>query len=411
MRPKRALLVTSNFPRWSGDETTPFVLNLAADLEAEGWMIDVLAPHAPDAKKTEIIDGVTVRRFRYLFPESQQTVCYGGGALINLRESRMNWIKVPLLVLTELIATLRILATRRYSIVNAHWILPQGFVAAIAGRLTRTPVVTTVHGGDVFDLRGGLLSRFKRWSLRGAHMVTANSSATEDATRGIYPDAAIRRIPMGVDLPERDDDKIAAIAATHRHGAGPLIIFVGRLVIEKGIDDLLHAMAIRSEELADATLLVVGAGQDQSELEELRDELSLGTSVTFAGWVPPAEIPSYLAAADMFAGPSKQSASGWKEGLGLVFLEAMAAGTPVIATASGGITDIVHDGETGLLVTENSPKEIAAAILRLHTDPELGARLVDNGRNRIRDTFTRTASAAAFAELFDQIRASGASPG
>ena len=72
----RVLCVTSNLPRWAGDATTPFVLHLASDLAGLGWEVEALAPHAEGAATTEVLDGVTVHRFRYLWPASQQTVCY-----------------------------------------------------------------------------------------------------------------------------------------------------------------------------------------------------------------------------------------------------------------------------------------------------------------------------------------------
>ncbi len=159
---------------------------------------------------------------------------------------------------------------------------------------------------------------------------------------------------------------------------------------------------LRSD-LPDARLLVLGTGQDQVKLEALAKDLGLDDVVNFAGWVDPGDVSTYMAAADIFVGPSKQSASGWREGLGLVFLEAMAAGTAVIATRSGGIPDIVVDGETGLLVAENAPDEIATAVGRIHADPALAASLATNGRALVTGTYTRQVSAAAFARLFDEL--------
>jgi hypothetical protein len=91
----RVLFVTSNYPRWAGDTTTPFVHDLAVDLGARGWQVRVLAPHAPGAARDETIDGVHVHRFRYLVLASAQTVCYGGGALVNIRNSRLTRAKIP----------------------------------------------------------------------------------------------------------------------------------------------------------------------------------------------------------------------------------------------------------------------------------------------------------------------------
>lgn len=77
---RRILCVTSNFPRWAGDSTTPFVLHLAQDLQEYGWTVDVLAPHAPGAAKKEELGGVSVKRFRYFWPEASENICYQGGA-------------------------------------------------------------------------------------------------------------------------------------------------------------------------------------------------------------------------------------------------------------------------------------------------------------------------------------------
>ncbi len=195
----RICLLTSNFPRRHGDSTTPFVLHLAQDLQALGWYVEVLAPHAPGTAGDEVLDGVRIRRFGYFWPEAGETVCYQGGALINLQKSWINWLKLPLLVGFEWLALMALLMRRRVDLVNAHWIVPQGFVAAVCSRLFGTPVIVTVHGSDVYQLRGAFVTWFKRLALRHAAAVAVNSSATERAVREIAPDLrGVHRIPMGV---------------------------------------------------------------------------------------------------------------------------------------------------------------------------------------------------------------------
>lgn len=195
----RILFVTSTFPRWKNDAMPGFVFNLAQDLQELGWRIDVLAPHAPRAAICEILGDVRVKRFRYLWPESAQTVCYEGSSLVSLRTNRWNGAKVPSLVLFELLAILRSLAREKYDILHSHWILPQGFTGALAAIPFRVPHVLTVHGGDVFALRGSIFRAFKRFAIRHADAVTVNSTATETAVREIAPAIRnLRRIPMGV---------------------------------------------------------------------------------------------------------------------------------------------------------------------------------------------------------------------
>lgn len=405
----RVLCVTSNFPRWPGDSTTPFVLHLARDLQALGWRVDVLAPHGEqDTASQETMDGVRVERFSYLWPRRAQTVCYHGGALVNLRRAKSNLIKLPALVAAEWAAVARRLATRRYDVLHSHWILPQGFTGVLAARPLRIPHVLTVHGGDVFALKGGLLRRFKGFSLRHADAVTVNSSATEAAVREIEPHLShLHRIPMGVEVRDVDkqDPKVRAIRERHRRGAGPLLVFVGRVVEEKGIGDLLHAVALLKGNLPDTTAVIAGEGQDRERFQAEAAALGVADRVTFTGWVQPEEVTAYLAAGDVFVGPSRTSPDGWVEAQGLTFIEAMVAGTPVIATRVGGIVDSVTDGVTGLTVDEASPEQIAAAVARLVGEPGLDDTLARNALESVAQRFSRPASAGAFDEVFGALTA------
>jgi glycosyltransferase involved in cell wall biosynthesis len=119
-------------------------------------------------------------------------------------------------------------------------------------------------------------------------------------------------------------------------------------------------------------------------------------------------LPDYYAAADVFVGPSKRAANGGVEAQGLAFAEALLAGVPVVASASGGIPDAIRDGETGLLVPEGAPDRIAAAVLRLTSNPELARQLADQGQALARRELTREASARAFAREYEALRADSA---
>jgi phosphatidylinositol alpha-1,6-mannosyltransferase len=400
----RILVVTSNFPRWKGDSTTPFVLHLAKDLLADGWFIDVLAPHADGAATREHLDDVTVERFRYLWPPSAQTVCYGGGALVNLRASKRTVAKVPALVLAELVATLQRLRSRRYDLIHTHWILPQGFTGAVASQIMGKPHVLTVHGGDVFALQHRALQGFKRYAVRHAHAVTANGTITAKAVRAIAPDVRdLRVIPMGVNLEvEADPQQVKAIRKRHLLGKGPLVVFIGRLVEEKGVDDLITAIAYAKDRL-DVTGLIVGEGQHRARFEQLADQLGVADRVSFRGWAPQNEVASYLAGADIVAAPSRRARDGWVEAQGLSIVEAMAHRKPIIATNSGGIPDVITHERTGLLVPENDPGALAAAIERLYSDPAFAESLGREAGKVAGKRFSRTASARAFSALFEDV--------
>lgn len=409
MRSGRVLVVTSTWPRWPGDETTTFVRDLTRGLTGEGWEATVLAPHAPGARRRELDDGIDVRRFRYLRPESAQTVCYGSGALANLRERRRDLAKVPALIAAEYAALAG--AARRVDVVHAHWVVPQGFLATAVPRPWAAPVVTTVHGGDVFALDNRPLRAAKRFAVRRSAAVTVNSSATERAVADLGPhDTPVHRIPMGVDTdPATDPEVVAAIRRRHRRGDGPLCVFVGRVVAEKGVLDLVEAMAALAHGGSDATLLLVGEGHDRSRVDQLATRRGVADRVTSVGWVDPTAVPDHLAAADIVTAPSRTSAEGWVEAQGLSIVEALAAARPVVATATGGIADAVRDGETGILVPEGDPRALAEALADLAADAERAAALAAAGRKLAVTEYAAASTAQRLSAVLAE--AAGRGPG
>ena len=400
---RRVLCVTSNFPRWKGDSTTPFVLHLCQDLQDLGWRIDVVAPHATGCASREVLGGVAVERFRYLWPAALETVCYQGGALGNLQRDPSNYVKLPPLIFFEWAAVLRRLVSGKYDLLHSHWVLPQGLTGVLAAKPLGIPHVVTVHGSDVFALKGALMSRFKRFTLGNADAITVNSSATRAAVERLGPvGAPVHTIPMGAAEPKIDREAVERIRGLYRQKNGPLLVFVGRLVYEKGVDDLIEAVARLRDELPHLTALIIGDGPDRTELEARASRLGVGDRTVFAGWVQPDQISNHLAAGDIFVGPSKKSPNGRIEAQGLTFVEAMLAGTPVIATRSGGIVDAVRHEETGILVPEGSPADIAAAIRRLSQDVAMRNRLSTDAYSYARTKFTRTVSAQAFSGLYSR---------
>ena len=179
---KRVLMLTSVFPRFEGDATPPFVLNQAKAMAERGWKIAVLAPHGPGAKWGETMEGVEVYRFPYMWPLTLQQLCYEGGMLINLRTKPWTKWLLPFFGFAELLATIWMIRRWKPDLLHTHSLLPQGAIGVLAASLFDLPHVTTSHGNDVFGLKAtGLTGRFKRWVLRHADLVTANSRATKDA--------------------------------------------------------------------------------------------------------------------------------------------------------------------------------------------------------------------------------------
>jgi glycosyltransferase involved in cell wall biosynthesis len=155
----------------------------------------------------------------------------------------------------------------------------------------------------------------------------------------------------------------------------PLVAFAGRLVPEKGVDVLIRAFAIVARRIADARLVLAGAGPERARLERLTAELGLGERVRMTGHIERATLESLCAQAWVQVVPSR-----WAEPFGYVVAEAMMRGTPVIASGSGGPAEIVRDGETGLLVPSGDVDALAEALVRLLQDRALAQRIGSAGR-------------------------------
>lgn len=382
----KILIVTSNYPRWEGDSTTPFVHNFARELVNQGVKVRVLAPHYAGAKTTEEMDGVEIRRFRYWLPESGQTVCYQGGALGNLQKSWLNKIKLPVLVACEFFFTLLQTLVWKPTWINSHWLIPQGFVCALVAFLTKTKHVATIHGGDVLALDSNILRKFKSFTLKHSNIVTVNSSVTWAKAEELSPSTVsnLMLLPTGIlPIPKLKLDDVSAVRAQLLPKSKEyLLLFVGRVNEEKGVKELIEATKILLDNGYSVHLAIVGRGHQEQQFEALAAKLNVENAVTFVGWINSSEIYHYYAAADIFIGPSKRADDGWIEAQGLTFVEAMLAGCKVVGTNSGGIPDAVIDGKTGWLAEPGNAISLSENI----------KKALDNDSTEIIDT------ASAFAK-------------
>ncbi len=258
----------------------------------------------------------------------------------------------------------------RFTHIEGHFVLPDGFAAAFLGERFGKPSIIHVHGTDVHTIpqQSALLRFLTIWALRHADAIRAVSS--DLAERAIkLMDTETRRngetekagkvwvIPNGVDL-----NKFRVMARQEARQQLGLdegkryLLYVGRLVAVKGLDLLLDTFAQLVQNQNDVELVLVGDGTERHALVQRAMTLGIRDKVHFVGAQPHERIVLWMNAGDVFCLPSH------KEGLPTVLLESLACGTPVVATSVGGIPEIVTDGEVGRLVRSRDPKEMAACI-------------------------------------------------
>ncbi|MBI5015082.1 MAG: glycosyltransferase family 4 protein [Deltaproteobacteria bacterium] len=234
-----------------------------------------------------------------------------------------------------------------------------------------------------FVPRDRLVNRWKYGS--GISRFVAISAAIRDIlVRFGVPAERIRLVPSGVDFTPPPEGGGAAVRRELSVAPGqPLVGTIGALVDHKGQRYLVEAAALVLRERPEARFAIVGEGELRADLEARAEVLGLGDRLLFTGFRR--DVPAVLDALDLFVLPSHL------EGLGTIVLDALAAGKPVVGTRAGGIPEMIEDGRHGLLVPPRDPPALAAAVLRLLGDPELGRRLAAEGRTRALGSFSADA--------------------
>lgn len=396
---RKILMLTSCYPKKSGEPSGIFLHHLAKQLKRQGWRVVVLVPNFPGGSIREEIEGIPVHRFNYFIPR-WQNLCYGSGMLPNLKKSPALWFQVPFYLTSMFWSVIKILKTESVDLIHAHWILPQGLIARLIWIFTKKPFVLTVHGGDIFAFGGFWGTFFKRFALEAARVCTANSTFTQSRVKMVTDQIPIRVVPMGVDV---DCFSPKAFDPTLREQLGiqgEMVLFVGRLVEQKGVHHLLGAMPEVLEEFPKAVLVLIGDGTQKTELKQFAARSGIIDAVRFLGVVSHDCLPLYYAAADVFVGPSVVDRSGVTEGLGVVFLEAASSGISIIGTSVGGISDVLREGVTGLAVPPGEKRDLAQAIKILLLDDQLRNRLGKGARKKVLEHFSWFQIADQFGKLF-----------
>ena len=384
-------MVTHSFPRVAGDIAGAFIWRLSEALVDRGHGVSVIAPADEGDVGGTTLGRVAVRRVRYASAR-RETLTYrgtmhrlpAGNPFVLLTFRRL------VRALTEAVA--EEIRSGAVHVVHAHWWIPAGLAVRNAERHGR-PFVCTVHGPDLtFASRVPGGRRLMASVLRQATTVSAASShlaADVAAALGVRRDT-IPLTPMPLAL------GISADPDQPRSG----VIFVGRLTRQKGVHDLLDALALLRREGRMMDLTIVGDGPERANLKARA--LSLGLSTSFLGFVAPENVGDHLRDKAVLVLPAHD------EDPGLAVAEALTQGVPVVATRSGGIPDLMVDPWAGMLVPASSPASLTAAIRAVTTDERFRTGAARAGRV-LADQLSPERVAERFEALYTRTRSSRAS--
>ena len=398
-------VLTHNYPRFACDFSGVFIEALCTELVRQGDAVTVWAPDDPAYTRPDAAP-VTLHRYRYAWPRRLQQLGYMRSMQSDLALRLEAYLLSPALFAAGIRQVLADAARLRPDVLHAHWVLPNGFIGALAAPRLGIPLAVSVPGSDAqVAAKNTLFRRMAAFTFKQAALLTANSAELRDAV-----------LPLGADLNKfdmiiygTDPDSLrpdprgtaevrAKLAIAEET---PVVLCVGRMVYKKGFDTLIRALAEAPLAARTLAVVMVGGGDQLADWQQLAHELGVAGRIHWAGSVPKTEIGVYYNMAAMLAMPSVSRPA---EGLNVCVLDAMSCARPVIASTVAGNPLAVVDGVTGLLVPEQNPPALAAAIAALLDNPQVAQSMGAAARRRIETELGWPHLARRYVAHFERMR-------
>lgn len=348
--------------------------------------VDVVTSSFEDLKKFEVMDNVNVYRVKIFNRKSRDAATF---------------ISMLTYLPGAFIKGFRLFRKHRYSVINTHFVVPSGPVGYLLGKIFRVPNIVSLHGGEIYDPskkysphKNKFYSFIVKYLLNKADAIVAQSSNTRNNTIKYYnPEKEIDIIPLPFHPPVlpktsrkelnlNDDDFI--------------IITCGRLVKRKALDVVISALSkVNTDKVK---FLIMGDGPEKDYLKQLSNELNLDKNVLFLGFVDEEKKFRYYNVADVFALTSLH------EGFGIVYMEAMYCGLPVICSNNGGQTDFLKHRENAIIIDVGDIEACAEGIRELMENKVLYKNMAENNKKDVEIFFAKSI-ADRYIRIFNNLSA------
>ncbi|RLI21194.1 glycosyltransferase family 1 protein [Candidatus Bathyarchaeota archaeon] len=360
---------------------------LAKALAKLGVDVDVVTLDFPGAPEYEEIDGVKVYRVR---PEIGHP-------------NFLTWVMLFNHFLEKKIAGTA--ERENYDLIHIHdWLVAPSGVAV--KHFLKKPLIATIHSTE--NGRSGLhtpdsytIDSWEWWTTYEASkvIVTSNSMKHEVCGHFHLPWEKVEMVPNGIEI-EKFNIPVDRVAVRGRYGVSPnekLILYVGRLVPQKGVEYLIQAVPMIASRYPNAKFIIVGEGWLRDYLESLAQSTGQRWRITFTGFVPDHEAIALMKSADALVIPSVY------EPFGIVALEGMTAGVPVIASQVGGLAEIIEHDKTGVFIYPRNPESLAWGVDHVLSNPGHAEWLVKNAHEKVKEMFSWNVIAERTVEIYKSV--------
>ncbi len=401
------VILTHTCPRFKGDQAAAFMKGLGNSFVGAGMKTWMLTPFDPEFRPDRERQ-YQLMTYKYIWPDSWHRLGYSRTLANDMAVRWTSLLLSPFLIISAILNLWQLVKREQIDVINAHWIVPNGFIGSIVSKLTGAKLVPTLPGSDVFlAQKNALYGWMARVAAHQAAAITTNSPQLGKDLVGLGADPnKLSTIIYGVDTDEIYPSDKGVAAKRQELGVKPhelLILAVGRLVAKKGFPYVIRAMPKVLEAVPKAKLVIVGDGDQRAELEALVDELKLSESVVMPGFASRDQIQVLYNAANAFVLPSIRDDAGNLDDQSVALVEAMATGTPVVATNFPGYGIVIEEGRNGHLTKERDPDDIAHALIDILQDPKRLQAMADRSLELIQQKFSWPAIAQQYKALFESL--------
>ena len=390
------VLTNSNFET----KKKGFVHTENKTLVKAGFRIKSITYHRPGTPREEVVDGVLIKRFRYL----PQKFAIKLSIQQEINKSKWGILKALFMVTGFFMYTFFETMREKPDLFLAHWAFPTGYIAYKMSKIFKRKFVIEIHGSEVTQTKN---SKFLRNLLIPAMNKSSLVIANSDYTKNEFIKMGVRKekfvkigSPPNYVKHTNDTEFLKEYRRKFADDSSKILLFVGNLIELKGAEYAIRSLSHINDHKTH--LIIAGSGVLENNLKKLTKSLGLEKRVTFFGLASPEEMGWLHDISDVFVCPPIVDSKGFTENLCKTIPEAMESGLPVVATNVGGVPEVVQNEETGLLVEQKDPKALAAALERILSDDKLRKKMIENSK-KIVETFSLEKLEKTYLETIEKV--------
>ena len=409
-------ILTHTFPRFEKDVAAPFMDGVASGMVENKNEVIVLTPFSSKFGKNLKSKKYKLVLYRYVPFDSWHKLGYSETLTNDKTLKFTNLLLSPLMFIFGTIALYKLVKKEKIDIVNAHWILPNGFIASVVSKLTEVPVVSTLPGSDVYMAdRNNLYRYMAKFAAETSSAISSNSPQLLEDLAQICEKLGTKKgsiqkksfpIMYGTDpkkLYPTTKNVLKIRKKLNIKKENLVISSVGRLVSKKGYKYLIEAAPTVIKKNRDVVFMIFGEGDQRQELEQRVRELKLEQYFRFPGWVKYDEMLYYQNLGDIFVLPSIRDEEGNLDDQSVSVVEAMACAKPVVTTDFPGYKIVIENGKNGYLVPEKRSDLIAKALIDISTSKTKMVSMSKRSRHLVVNNLTWRVIGSQYTNLFKKL--------